>query len=299
MSRTFGYARALSTDQRAQAQVSALETVGCAQVFVDGLSRSIECRPELERLLAVLGPGDTLVVCRLDRLALSLQTLADHLQSLDARGIGFRSLDESLDASGANRATVVHVVAALARFERDLLSERVRPGPGADQVSRDQEEGGADLPPPSLPGPQTTAGHDQCPRERPAASSGSAASARTAERWQILRYHVEQGVTLAALARETGLAYRTLQRWDARFRSGGVPALDDRQRADAGTRRLPATIVSAIEALARSKPEPTVTSMHRRITARCLAEGTPPPSYSTVRSIARAAGRTPGPPSGR
>ncbi|HTR93010.1 MAG TPA: recombinase family protein [Trebonia sp.] len=283
MGRRYGYARALSTDQRAQSQVDALKKAGCARVFVDGLSRSIDRRPEFERLLSRLRPGDTVVVLRLDRLALSVRALAERLQELDAHGIGFRSLTEPLNMTGADRTTVLGVVAALASFERDLM-QRTDGVPTAGRT-------------PGEPGTGADGGGG--PRQRPAAPSPPDPQARAAERWQILRYHVEEGVTLAALARETGLAYRTLQRWDARYRSGGVAALDDRQRADAGTRRLPATLVAAIEALASSHLGPTVTSIHRRIVARCVAEGMPPPSYSAVRSIARAAGRSPRQPPGR
>ncbi|RNL56020.1 helix-turn-helix domain-containing protein, partial [Arthrobacter oryzae] len=58
------------------------------------------------------------------------------------------------------------------------------------------------------------------------------------ERWKVLRLHVEDQISLAALARETGNSTRTLQRWLRLYRAGGASALDLRPRADAGTRRL-------------------------------------------------------------
>ncbi|MCG7433470.1 helix-turn-helix domain-containing protein, partial [Kocuria indica] len=39
-----------------------------------------------------------------------------------------------------------------------------------------------------------------------------------AARWRILRLHVEDGIALTALARETGIGLRTLERWHARYR---------------------------------------------------------------------------------
>jgi putative transposase len=50
------------------------------------------------------------------------------------------------------------------------------------------------------------------------------------ERWGILRLHVEDAIPLATLARTTGVAERTLQRWLARYRTGGYPALADGTR---------------------------------------------------------------------
>ena len=59
-----------------------------------------------------------------------------------------------------------------------------------------------------------------------------------AGRWQILRLHVEDQIPLAALARDTGVGLRTLERWHARFRTEGYTGLGTRRRADAGSHRL-------------------------------------------------------------
>ena len=47
-----------------------------------------------------------------------------------------------------------------------------------------------------------------------------------AERWRVLRLHVEDQIPLAVLARETGISARTLQRWNELYRGDGVAALD-------------------------------------------------------------------------
>lgn len=57
------------------------------------------------------------------------------------------------------------------------------------------------------------------------------------ERWKVLRLYVEDQIPFAALARETGISTRTLQRWLRLYRTGGANALDLGPRADAGTRR--------------------------------------------------------------
>lgn len=87
-----GYARVSTTDQDAALQIDALTKAGCYRVFVDTGSGSLQHRPELDKLVDQLRPGDTLVVWRLDRLGRSIRHLIDQLQVLADRGVGFRSL---------------------------------------------------------------------------------------------------------------------------------------------------------------------------------------------------------------
>src|SRR5690606_14731927 len=94
-----------------------------------------------------------------------------------------------------------------------------------------------------------------------------------AERWQILRLHVEDQIPLAALARDTGVGLRTLERWHARYRTEGYTGLGTRRRADAGSHHLPSELVSLIEGLALSKPRPTIITIHRKISAICEEGG--------------------------
>jgi putative transposase len=105
-----------------------------------------------------------------------------------------------------------------------------------------------------------------------------------AGRWQILRLHVEDQIPLAALARDTGVGLRTLERWHARYRTEGYTGLGTRRRADAGSHHLPSELVSLIEGLALSKPRPTIITIHRKISAIC-ERGWPVPSYGVVRAI--------------
>ncbi|TPG06957.1 recombinase family protein [Curtobacterium flaccumfaciens] len=124
MGELLGYARVSMTDQDASLQLNALHDAGCYRVWVDTMSRSLEHWPELAKLLDQLRPGDTLVVWRLDRLGRSTRHLIDQLQALGERGVGFRSLQETLDTRSPGGRLVFHVFAALAKFERDLIRER-------------------------------------------------------------------------------------------------------------------------------------------------------------------------------
>ena len=113
-----------------------------------------------------------------------------------------------------------------------------------------------------------------------------------AERWQILRLHVEDQIPLAALARDTGVGLRTLERWHARFRTEGYTGLGTRRRADAGSHRLPAELVSLVEGLALSKPRPAIITIHRKVSAICEEQGWPVPEPTPVRKIRAAEGQS-------
>jgi DNA invertase Pin-like site-specific DNA recombinase len=63
--------------------------------------------------------GDTLTVWRLDRLGRSLRYLIELVRQLDERGVGFRSLTESIDTTAPGGRLVFHVFGALAEFERN------------------------------------------------------------------------------------------------------------------------------------------------------------------------------------
>lgn len=124
-----GYARVSTAEQSTDLQLDALNGAGVEQVFTDeGISGSVSSRPELDRCLAHLRPGDTLVVWRLDRLARSLRNLLELVESLSARGIHLRSLTESIDTSSASGRLVLSVFGALAEFERSLIIERTQAG---------------------------------------------------------------------------------------------------------------------------------------------------------------------------
>lgn len=64
----FGYARVSTDSQDAQLQFDALRVAGCYRIFADTASGALESRPELDKLLDQIRPGDTLMAWRLDQL---------------------------------------------------------------------------------------------------------------------------------------------------------------------------------------------------------------------------------------
>ena len=123
-----GYARVSTLEQDEALQRDALIAAGCQKVFVDKASGKLEHRPALDAMIEQLRPGDSVTVWRLDRLGRSLRHLIDTVADLEARGVAFRSLTESIDTSTPGGKLTFHLFGALAEFERDLIRERTMAG---------------------------------------------------------------------------------------------------------------------------------------------------------------------------
>jgi DNA invertase Pin-like site-specific DNA recombinase len=124
-----GYARVSTAEQdTALLQTDALRKAGCERVFEDTSSGAKADRPGLAEALAYLRDGDVLTVWRLDRLGRSMPHLIETIGTLQARGVGFRSLTEAIDTTTPGGLLIFHVFGALSHFERDLIRERTKAG---------------------------------------------------------------------------------------------------------------------------------------------------------------------------
>jgi DNA invertase Pin-like site-specific DNA recombinase len=124
-----GYARVSRTGQTIAMQCDALKAAGCQRVFCDhGVSGGATRRRGLDAALAYLRSGDTLIVWKVDRLGRSLSHLVQLISELDQRGVNFRSLSDPIDTASSGGRLVLHIMAALAEFERSLIRERTRAG---------------------------------------------------------------------------------------------------------------------------------------------------------------------------
>src|SRR5512135_191868 len=123
-----GYARVSTTDQTLDLQKDSLEKVGCERIFTDTASGAKAERVGLDQALGYVRKGDTLVVWRLDRLGRSLRHLIETITKLNERGIGFKSITESIDTTTSGGKLIFHIFGALAEFERDIIRERTQAG---------------------------------------------------------------------------------------------------------------------------------------------------------------------------
>lgn len=127
-----GYARVSTDEQKLDLQLRALEAMGCNMIHTDqGRSGLSFDRAGLDAALQSLAPGDTLVVWRLDRLGRSLSGLVAMMDQLGKRGINFHSLTENINTNSSGGRLMFHMMAALAEFERSIISERTRAGMAA------------------------------------------------------------------------------------------------------------------------------------------------------------------------
>jgi DNA invertase Pin-like site-specific DNA recombinase len=127
-----GYARVSTDEQNLSLQIDALHKAGCEVLYSDrGISGASFSRPGLDEALGRVTAGDTLVVWRLDRLGRSLLKIVDLIQHLGRQQVGFVSLSELIDTSSAGGTLMLHIMAAMGEFERNLISERTRAGVAA------------------------------------------------------------------------------------------------------------------------------------------------------------------------
>jgi len=126
---TIGYARVSTDGQTLDAQQAALRAAGAEKVFAEKISGAITDRKALGRALAALGPGDVLLVTRLDRLARSTRDLLNTLDTIGKKGAGFKSLaDHWADTTTPHGRLMVTILAGLAEFERSLILARTGEG---------------------------------------------------------------------------------------------------------------------------------------------------------------------------
>ena len=130
-----GYMRVSKADgsQTTDPQRDALLAAGIdeEQLYQDHASGKKDDRPGLAACLKSLRAGDTLVVWKLDRLGRDLHHLVNTVHDLTARGVGLKVLTgqgAAIDTTTAAGKLVFGIFAALAEFERELISERTVAG---------------------------------------------------------------------------------------------------------------------------------------------------------------------------
>lgn len=130
MSKTIFYARVSTKDQNPAMQIDAAQKLGVKSddIYVEKASGSRHDRPVLAEALAACEKGDTLACWKLDRVGRSVAHLSKLLADLEARGVHFRTIEDGLDTRGSTGKLALHMLGAVAQFERDLIIERTRAG---------------------------------------------------------------------------------------------------------------------------------------------------------------------------
>ena len=130
------YARVSTLDQEPENQLEELRRYVAARgweakEYVDhGVSGAKERRPGLDSMVsdAKRRRFDIVVCWRLDRLGRNLKHLITMIDEMTARGIAFVSLHEGIDATTPAGRLQLHILGAIAEFERGRMQERVKAG---------------------------------------------------------------------------------------------------------------------------------------------------------------------------
>ena len=133
-----GYARVTASHQTLHEEHDQLKAAGVSRIFNDvmtassrsaGSAGSGEDRPGLEALFAYTRAGDTVTVVALDRLGRSLSGIVATIERIDRAGLSLVSLREGADFSTPIGKSFLRIFASLARYQRDLSTERAASAP--------------------------------------------------------------------------------------------------------------------------------------------------------------------------
>ena len=124
-----GYARCSKQEQNLDRQLDALKENGCERIYQEKMTGTRKDRPELERMLDTLRPGDTVVISELTRLSRSTKDLFILVDKIHELGADIKSLKEEwLDTTTTTGKFLFTVIAGVSQFERDLIADRTKEG---------------------------------------------------------------------------------------------------------------------------------------------------------------------------
>ena len=130
------YVRVSTQDQKHDMQLTELrgyvERMGWTAVEYAEKQSSVKYRPVLEQLMkdAQLRKFDVVVVWKLDRFARSMKQFTTNVLALDQAGVRFIAPNQGIDTDKQNPMGkfMMHIMAAFAELERDMIVERVKAG---------------------------------------------------------------------------------------------------------------------------------------------------------------------------
>lgn len=136
----YAYIRVSSADQNTARQEEALLKAGFQpdKIYVEHASAKDTNRPELQKLLEQLRPGDTLLVHSIDRLCRNMMDMCAVTTRLREMGVTLIFLKEQLTfnagISNPMQELQLHMMSAFSQFERALLKERQADGIAAKKA---------------------------------------------------------------------------------------------------------------------------------------------------------------------
>lgn len=125
----YGYARVSTKDQNLDRQLIALEEAGCSAIFQEKITGTKINRPELQKMLALLQTGDTVIVKELTRVSRSTSDMLLLVKMITDKGANIKSLNESwLDTGTISGKLMLTVMSGIAEFEKGIMLQRCNEG---------------------------------------------------------------------------------------------------------------------------------------------------------------------------
>lgn len=118
-----------------------MREAGATEIFSDAFTGTKTERPELDKLLARIGKGDRLIVCKLDRLARSATQGTELVENLLRRGITVHILNMGVMDDTPTGKLIRQIMFAFSEFERDLIVTRTQEGKVIAKQRADFREG--------------------------------------------------------------------------------------------------------------------------------------------------------------
>ncbi|KQU61849.1 hypothetical protein ASG67_01355 [Sphingomonas sp. Leaf339] len=124
-----GYARVSSSGQSLAVQQDALRAAGCEKLFAEKESgTTTDQRKALADALEFIREGDTLIVCRIDRLARSVADLETIVATIKAKGAFLKAVDQPIDTSTPAGVAFLQMLGVFAQFETAIRKDRQMEG---------------------------------------------------------------------------------------------------------------------------------------------------------------------------
>ncbi|MCH5379661.1 recombinase family protein [Limosilactobacillus reuteri] len=124
----FGYARVSTKGQSLADQINQLKSAGVDKILAEKFTGTTTSRPQFDKLIKLVKPGDTITVTKLDRLARNTREALNVLDPLMNKGVKFNVLNIGLLENSTIGRLVKTILLAVAEMERDMIVDRTQEG---------------------------------------------------------------------------------------------------------------------------------------------------------------------------
>ena len=122
------YARVSTEDQNLARQIQMAKEQKAEKIFKEKLTGKNTDRVEFKKMMDFAREGDIIIVESISRAARNTRQLLDVVDKLQAKGVEFISLKESIDTTTPQGRFVLTIFAALAELEREQTLQRQKEG---------------------------------------------------------------------------------------------------------------------------------------------------------------------------